>query len=120
MTVNKEDLTKSRLFADISEEKLAEVAREIRKEVVQSNTVIFRQGDPGDKFYVITSGKVRVFRKGEEGVETDLSELGPGSSFGHLKHLRRVGRVAICSRRIGCYGGERSERDARQGTGPVL
>ncbi len=87
-------LSESPLFADISEEKLAEVGKIVQREVVPAQTIIFRQADPADNFYIITSGKVRVFRKGKEGVETDLSQLGPGDSFGEMALLTGKARSA--------------------------
>jgi len=80
-------LSERLLFSNLSVEKLAEVEGVVRKEVVPANTIVFRQGDPGDTFYIITSGKVRVFRKGQEGSETELSLLGPGDSFGEMALL---------------------------------
>lgn len=46
----------------------------------------FAEGIRGT-FYIITSGKVRVYRKDAHGVETDLSQLGPGQSFGEMALL---------------------------------
>jgi len=80
-------LSESPLFTDLPREKLSEVGKVVQKEIVPAHHIVFRQGDPGDKFYVITSGKVRIFRKSEEGVETDLSWLGTGDSFGEMALL---------------------------------
>lgn len=87
-------LSESPLFEGIPEEKLAEITRIAQEEVVPAHTIIFRQGDPGDSYYIIQSGKVRVFRKGREGVETDLSQLGPGESFGEMALLTGKPRSA--------------------------
>ena len=57
-------------------------------------STIFRQGDPGDKFYIIQSGKVRVYRKDRGGLETQLSALGPGESFGEMALLTGEARSA--------------------------
>ena len=81
------ELSESPIFEDIPEEKRAEIARVVKKKVVPTHTIIFQQGDPGDSFYIIRSGKVRVFKKDEEGFETDLTELGPGDSFGEVALL---------------------------------
>ena len=77
----------SHIFADIPEEKLIEIDKIVQKKVVPAHTIIFRQGDPGDSFYIVNSGKVRVFRKSREGVETELALLGPGNYFGELALL---------------------------------
>jgi len=71
-------------FKDVPEDILNEIAQVTEKKVVPEGTVIFRQNDPGDSFYVINSGRVRVFRRDRDGVETELSRLGPGDSFGEM------------------------------------
>lgn len=77
-------LLKNSLFREIPREKLEEITRSVSEERIAAGTVVFRQGDIGDKFYVIASGRVRVFRKDRQGVEMELSVLGPGESFGEL------------------------------------
>lgn len=50
---------------------------------------IVREGDPGDGFYLVTDGEVRVVQGDRE-----LRRLGPGSSFGEIALLRGVPRTA--------------------------
>jgi len=90
----KERLSESSLFEDIPKEKLDEITRALEEKIVPPHTIIFRQGDPGDAFYIINSGKVRVFRKEADGVETDLSQLGPAESFGEMALFTREARSA--------------------------
>ncbi len=61
---------------------------------VTPRTVIFRQGDPGDKFYLIQAGKVRIFRTDSDGLETELSVLGAGEGFGEMALLTGEARSA--------------------------
>lgn len=46
--------------------------------------VIFRQGESGDKLYVITSGKVKLGRSSPDGRENLVAVLGPSEMFGEL------------------------------------
>jgi rhodanese-related sulfurtransferase len=80
-------LSESPIFAYIPEENLLNIAQNAQAESVPARTIIFRKGDPGDKFYIINSGRVRLFRKVNEGVEIDLEELGPGHGFGEVALL---------------------------------
>ncbi len=75
-------------------EKRDELTRAMEHQVVSPRTIIFRQGDPGDRFYIIQSGKVRVYRKDAGGLETEISVLGPGTSFGEMALLTGEARSA--------------------------
>jgi len=46
--------------------------------------VLFEEGEPGDRLYVITSGKVKLGRRSPDGRENLLAVLGPGEMFGEL------------------------------------
>jgi len=81
---NKTSLSDVPIFAGIPEESLAEIQKIVQKQNVPAGEIIFSEGDPGDNFYIIDSGRVKVFKLGEEGVETELSQLGPGKSFGEM------------------------------------
>jgi len=83
----KEDFRGSGVFGELPKEKWGELSKAVESRTVAPRTVIFRQGDPGDRFYIITSGKVRVFRKDSDGLETQLSVLGAGESFGEMALL---------------------------------
>jgi MFS family permease len=56
---------------------------------VEAGREIVREGEPGDRFYVIESGEVEVLKDG--GV---INEEGPGEFFGEIALLREVPRTA--------------------------
>ncbi len=89
----KSRLSETDVFKSLPEEQLAAIAQVVQDKVVPANTIIFRQGDPGDSFYIIHSGKIRVFLRGEDGVETELNQLGPGDCFGEIALLREEPRT---------------------------
>jgi CRP-like cAMP-binding protein len=61
---------------------------------VKGGQVIIRQGDPGDYYYLIRSGKAMVTRKGPGGKVTVLGELGEGDGFGEEALLSGAPRNA--------------------------
>jgi CRP-like cAMP-binding protein len=77
----------------LPQEKWDELARAVEDLVVAPGTVIFRQGDPGDKFYLIRTGRVRVFRQ-DAGLETELAVLQAGDDFGEMALFMDEPRMA--------------------------
>lgn len=80
-------LVNTAIFESVPEEQLSEIANVLKSEKVPAKKILFQKGDPGGCFYIILSGKLRVFLKGEENVETHLNWLGPGDSFGEMALL---------------------------------
>jgi CRP-like cAMP-binding protein len=76
-------------FAPLEPEVLESLAGSAETTTAESGHAIFRQGDPGERFYVIVSGKVEVLVDGQPArVE------GPGDYFGEIALLREVPRTA--------------------------
>jgi CRP/FNR family transcriptional regulator len=46
--------------------------------------VLFREGDYGDRLYIVVEGKLKIGRSSADGRESLLSVLGPGDMFGEL------------------------------------
>jgi len=65
------------------------LARALEPIGVPAGQVLFRQGDPGDRYYVIEQGTVDVVGDGRL-----VAKLGPGEGFGEIALLRRVPRTA--------------------------
>jgi len=72
------------LFREFDDEQLALLARLFTVHHYRKHETIFREGDPGEKFYVIISGSVAVVRVNADGRETILSLLRPNDFFGEM------------------------------------
>ena len=71
------------VFADLSEERLAWLAGLGEVAELPAGTVLARQGDPADAFWVILDGRVRWTRR-VGGREVHAVTLGPGEVFAEL------------------------------------
>jgi len=76
-----ETLRKTPLFANLSPEDFARIARIASLKRHSKKESVFREGDRADGFYVVAAGTVKVFKLSEEGKEQVLHIVGPGQSF---------------------------------------
>src|SRR5271157_300788 len=72
-------LKKIHLFHGLSDEELTAVAGELTEKTFRAETVIFKEGDRGESFYLICDGGVEVIRAGQA---RPISQLVPGDYFG--------------------------------------
>lgn len=68
----------------------------LKPEEYGDGAVVFRQGDPGDRVFLISEGFVRISRD-EDGEERLLARLGKGSYFGELALINRAPRRATAT-----------------------
>ena len=76
-------------LAPLPEATLEQLARAVSEEQMKAGDEIVRQGEPGDRFYVIDSGSVEVLVDGQP-----TASLGAGDYFGEIALLRDVPRTA--------------------------
>lgn len=66
----------------------AEAATALRASMVEvavpRGSVVFTEGEPGDRMYVVIEGKVKLGHASADGRESLLAVLGPGEIFGEL------------------------------------
>jgi NADH dehydrogenase len=68
---------------DIVQLKL-EKTTSLGREHFEPHQIIFRQGDRGDRLYVIVEGEVELFQEGPGQTPQRLARLGPGECFGEM------------------------------------
>lgn len=64
------------------------------REHFEAKEIIFRQGDRGDRLYIIVDGEVEVVKEAEGGAEEVLARLGPGECFGEMALVSEGARMA--------------------------
>lgn len=72
------------LFAALDDEGLAAVQAKMTVEEHHRAATVFREGDVGERLYVIVSGKIKLGHASGDGRENLLTVLGPGEMFGEL------------------------------------
>jgi MFS family permease len=65
------------------------LASELQPATYESGDVIIREGEPGERFYMIAEGRTRATKDGGQ-----LREMNTGESFGEIALLRRIPRTA--------------------------
>jgi MFS family permease len=77
------------LLALLPEPTLERLARSLVRVEAAPGDVVSREGDSGDRFYVIETGTVEVTKSGRH-----IAQLGPGDYVGEIALLRDVPRTA--------------------------
>ena len=72
------------IFKDLDDGELARVAEVCRNQEFQSGEYIFREGEPGNRLFIIVEGGVRISREIPGAGEEALAVLKRGALFGEL------------------------------------
>lgn len=72
------------LFAGLDVETADSLIEQMGRSHMERGDVLFHEGDPGDRLYVIAEGKIKLGRTSTDGRENLLAILGPGEMFGEL------------------------------------
>ena len=75
-------LADSILFSGLDDSDLALIEKTGNAVEVDKGQMIVFQGDPGEHFYLVLSGKVKVYKNSPDGKEQILLIAGPGDTFG--------------------------------------
>jgi CRP-like cAMP-binding protein len=72
------------LFEGLPDAQLEDLSKIIDDQTVGRGEIIFSEGDDGKGFYVVISGRVKIFKVSSEGREQTLHIIGPGEPFGEV------------------------------------
>jgi CRP/FNR family cyclic AMP-dependent transcriptional regulator len=82
------------IFAGLNEETLEALSNRAHQTVVPAGALVVKEGDMGNRFYLIGSGSVRVVKHAGEPTEVVLAILRKGEFFGEMCILETLPRVA--------------------------
>ena len=80
------------IFHDLDDEELAQLADVCKQETFVSGEYIFREGEHGNRLYLIVEGGVRISRDVPGSGEEALAVLKPGALFGEMAVFDRTER----------------------------
>ena len=72
------------LFTAIDDASAASLRASMTGIKISKGQVLFKEGDPGDRLFVVIEGKLKLGTTSNDGRENLLSILGPGDMFGEL------------------------------------
>jgi CRP-like cAMP-binding protein len=87
-------MEKVEILTTLSRDELRKLAGQVRVETYAAGELPVKQGDPGDSFYMIKSGKVDVIVEKAGGESAVVATLGPGNFFGEMSLLTGAVRTA--------------------------
>ena len=87
-------LSNMNLFHGLAPQALERIAAIAGEETHETDSVVFSEGEMGDKLYLILEGKVRISRNLAGMGEEALAILGPGESFGEMSLIDDTPRSA--------------------------
>ncbi len=76
-----EDLNRCFLFADLEVSQLQRIAKHAVRIQLEEGGALFQQGDPAKRFYLATSGQIKLFRLSPAGNEKVIDIVTPGHTF---------------------------------------
>ena len=82
------------LFQGLPRPDLERIARLVTPREVQEGEFLFREGDPGDKFYIVYSGAVEILKERPLGDHERLAVKRGGEAFGEMSLLNDAPRSA--------------------------
>jgi len=82
------------IFSPLSKTELKDLVAHVSVKTYAIGEMPVRQGEPGDSFYIIKSGRVDVIVEKSTGERAVVATLGPGNFFGEMSLLTGAVRTA--------------------------
>ena len=95
-------LKQAQIFKDLDEEELTAVAEICSELSFKFGQKIFKEGEPGNRLYIVQEGEVRISREVPGSGEEALTVLKPGACFGEMAVFDRSERSTDAIANVDC------------------
>jgi ATP-binding cassette subfamily B protein len=82
------------IFASLDPELLAELASQMTSDSRDAGTLLIREGDPGNEFFVVAHGRLEVLKRTPDGHQQRVQVVDDGDYFGEIALIKDVPRTA--------------------------
>ena len=72
------------VFSEFNDDEIGAVTELVAERFFKKGTTIFHEGQPGVAFYIVKSGRIKVYKLAEDGRELILGIFGDGALFGDV------------------------------------
>lgn len=83
---------RSAIFADLTDDELSHIIEICKEQKFKSGATLFKEGEPGNRLYIIAEGEVRISRDIPGSGEEALTVLKKGACFGEMSVFDRSER----------------------------
>jgi CRP/FNR family transcriptional regulator, cyclic AMP receptor protein len=90
-------LARAGIFQGVERSAVSALTRRSQSVYFPRGHTVFAEGEPGDRLYIIISGKVKIGRRSPDGRENLLTIMGPSDMFGELSVFDPGPRTASCT-----------------------
>jgi serine phosphatase RsbU (regulator of sigma subunit) len=84
-------LARTPLFSSLPEDEIEKLSETLRVVEIPPDSVLFQEGEVGDRFYIIIQGQIEVIKALGTPEERSIGLRGPGEFVGELSLINRAG-----------------------------
>lgn len=92
-----EALRQTPLLSRLAEAELQRIARHAVRLRLDEGQLLFSQGDPAERFYLVEQGQMRLFRLSPDGAEKVIEIVSPGQTFAEALTFLALPRYPVCA-----------------------
>ncbi|RKT44848.1 Crp/Fnr family transcriptional regulator [Thiocapsa rosea] len=92
-----DELKTAPLLAGLSHDQLERVSQHATRVTLGAEQLLFSQGDPAERFYLVLKGRIQLFRLSPGGAEKVIELVSPGQTFAEALMFLNAPRYPVCA-----------------------